>query len=246
MDFLETKTESGQDLIKAFSEHWLGVFPKPRYLLKDAAKSFVSEGVHEFLNIIPHFVAEKEAWAHGTREAAVQDVKHTASAIALDAKDLDSTTVLYLSVSALNSTEYTAGFSSFQWAFGSSYRITDEDVITHNTAKPSTDFARLATARQQAEEVARVSRFSSNLDDERRHVVWVLIGAQLYRCSVHSARPVTAEERFIYETSSEERPSQSRTLADILPRREYHDLTDQAPQRQLLKKSNSFTTRTSR
>ena len=66
-------------------------------------------------------------------------------------------------------------------------------------------------------------------DDGRRHVVWVLVGNQLLRCSVHSVRPVTETERFVYETTSSESPSSWRSLADILPRREYHDIVDQAP-----------------
>ena len=66
-------------------------------------------------------------------------------------------------------------------------------------------------------------------DDGRRHVVWVLIGNQLLRCSVHSVRPVTETEHFVYETTSSESPSSWRSLAGILPRREYHDILDQAP-----------------
>ena len=64
-----------------------------------------------------HLVAEKEHWAHGEIEAVVHDSKHTASAIHLEARHQDPTVTLYLATSALNSTEYTAGFSSFQWAF---------------------------------------------------------------------------------------------------------------------------------
>ena len=66
-------------------------------------------------------------------------------------------------------------------------------------------------------------------DHKRRHIVWVLIGSQLFRCSCHSVRPVTSTEQFIYETSGEDQSSQWRTLADVLPRREHQDLTDQIP-----------------
>ncbi len=42
-DFLEMRTESGHDLIKAFSERWLSLFPKPKLLVLDAARSFSSD-----------------------------------------------------------------------------------------------------------------------------------------------------------------------------------------------------------
>ena len=42
-------------------------------------------------------------------------------------------------------------------------------------------------------------------------------------------RPATEVEKFQYETSGEEQPSHWRSLQDILPQREYADLTDQVP-----------------
>ena len=295
--FLEMRAESGRDFIQAISERWLGVFPKPKVIILDSAKSFVSEAVHEFassINVQLSFVAEKEAWAHGTIEAGVQDVKMTASAIYLEAMDQDPYVTLHLTASALNSTEYTAGFSSFQWAYGKEYSLTDEDVRTYSLADFKDEFAKLVALRGQAEVVARETRakrvltklgnstvrqplrqyqpmdlvkvwrkiwpssqhqgprggtkksgrphwvgpgrvvFSEVLphqdaDDDRRHIVWVLIGSQLYRCSAHSVRPVTETERFQFESSGIEQPSQWKTFSDVLPKREYYDLTDQVP-----------------
>ena len=66
-------------------------------------------------------------------------------------------------------------------------------------------------------------------DDHRRHLVWVLIGNQLMRCSVHSVRPVTATEQLAYELNNKDDPTQWRSIADILPARDYEDLTDQVP-----------------
>ena len=296
--FLEMRSESGQDFIRAFSERWLSTFPKPKVVLLDSAKSFSSLPVQEFfsqLNILTHYVAEKESWAHGTVEATVQDVKHTASAIFLENLDIEPDIVLHLAAAALNATEYTAGYSAFQWAYGTSYNITEEDKRTFQQVQPRVDFSRLVVGRQRAEEIARTTRakraltklnnttvrqplrqytpmdlvkvwrkvwpqeqhkgprsgfkksgrphwigpgrvvFSEVLphqrdqEDSRRHVVWVLIGTQLLRCSVHSVRPVTEVERFQYETTSGEQPSQWRSLADIMPRREYYDLVDHEP-----------------
>ena len=149
-DFLSVRTESAQDFIDGFSGRWLGNYPKPKLVLMDSAKSFVSDAVRDFLsnlNIQVHFIAEKESWAHGTVEAAVQDVKHTASAIFLDNHDLPMPTILHLTVQALNATEYTAGFSAHQWCFGAKYTLSDEDERTHAAADPQLDFVRLVNAR---------------------------------------------------------------------------------------------------
>ena len=296
-DFLQMRTETADDVLKAFTERWLGNFPKPRVLIMDAAKTFASDTVHDFahnLNIMVSYVAEKEAWSHGIVEAGVQDLKMTASAIHMEALDQDPFITLYLATSALNSTEYTAGYSSFQWAYGREYSLSDEDIRTFSLSDYKGEFARLVTAREQAEAVARRTRarrvlsrlnntsvrqplrsfapmdlvkvwrrvwpkeqyqgprgglkksgkphwigpgrvvFNEVLphqeaDDERRHIVWVLIGAQLFRCSAHSVRPATTTEKFTFETSGEEDPTKWRSLADMLPQREFQDLTDQIP-----------------
>ena len=295
-DFLEMKAENAEHLIKGLAERWLGTYPKPKFLLMDSAKSFISEKAHDFastINVILHFTAEKEPWANGVIEAATQDVKHTATAIQMENLDQDPEVTLYLTVAALNSTEYVAGFTSFQWAFGQSYHLDDEDVRTFAVLPEGHgyDFGRLVTARQQAEEVARSTRakralsklsntvvrqplreyspmdlvkvwrkvwpmelrrgnrggfkksgrphwigpgrviFSEILPhqvegDGRRHILWVLVGSHLLRCSAHSVRPVSETERFVYETSGVEKPSMWKTLADILPKREYVDITD--------------------
>ena len=65
--------------------------------------------------------------------------------------------------------------------------------------------------------------------DDRRHIVWVLIGTKLMRCSVHSVRPVTDTEKMLYEIGNKEDPSQWRSITDLLPRRDYTDLIDQVP-----------------
>ncbi|OLP94791.1 Copia protein [Symbiodinium microadriaticum] len=296
-DFLEMRAESGGDFIKAFSERWLSMFPRPRVLILDSARSFMSEQTSEFLTdlqILVHYVAEKEPWANGVIEAAVQDVKHTASAIYLEAMDVDLTVTLNMAISALNATEFTAGYSAHQWAFGASHQPTDEDRMALELVDPKSDFARLVTCRQRAEEIARQAKAKRTLTklnntsvrqplrqfspldlvkvwrkvwpkeqhagprggfkksgrphwigpgrvlfqealphqrhgEERMHVVWVLVGSQLLRCSVHSVRPVTETERFQHEISTEEDFTQWRSLKDVLPRKEYTDLTEQAP-----------------
>ena len=159
--FLEMRTESGQDLISGFTEHWIAHYPRPKVIILDAAKSFVSDAAHEFassLNIGLSFVAEKEAWAHGVIEAGVQDLKMIASAIHLDALTQNPYVTLWLATSSLNATEFTAGFSSFQWAFGSQYNLSDEDVRTFASANCPDNFTKLVTAREQAQATALKTR----------------------------------------------------------------------------------------
>ncbi|CAE7295575.1 GIP [Symbiodinium sp. CCMP2592] len=298
-EVLAMQAESTDEVIQAFSERWLGVFPKPEVVIFDAAYSFASEKMHDFLssiNIAAHYIADKESWAHGVSEAGVQDMKRTATAIHMDSLEQHPFVTLQLTASALNATEYTAGYSSFQWAFGQNYNVSDEDVRTFASIPDDQrgEFARLVTQRQKAEEIALKSRSQRILtklsnstvrqplrtfkemdlvkiwrklwpqevhrgprggfklsgrphwigpgrvvfheilpqqspEDDRRHIVWVLIGSRLYRCSVHSVRPVTEVEKFVYETSNQEDFSKWRSLADMLPKREYTDLLGEEP-----------------
>ena len=128
------KAENGQDAMRAFAERWLSKFPKPKVVLMDAAKTFSSEAFPEFmsnLNILVCIVAEKESWADGVIEAVVQDVKFTASAIHWRPWNRIPWSVpLFLATSALNSTEYTAGFSSYQRTLGKKHSLSDEDIRT--------------------------------------------------------------------------------------------------------------------
>ena len=227
-------------------------------------------------------------------EAAVQDLKTTASAIQLEARGQDPMITLQLATSALNATEYTAGYSAHQWAFGKTFSLSEEDLRTFHNLEPQVDYVKLVSARQDAEMIAQRTRskrvltrlanstvrqplrnfsefelvkiwrrvwpkeqfvgprggmrksgrphwvgpgrviFSEVLPhqaegDSRKHIVWVLIGNQLFRCSVHSVRPVTEIEKFQYESTTVEDPSKWKSLADILPRKEYFDITDQEP-----------------
>jgi hypothetical protein len=74
--------------------------------------------------------AEKESWAQGLVESASKDVKMTASAIQPGQPTLPPGVSLQLACAALNSTEYTRGYSSFQWCYMArtckDYTITDE------------------------------------------------------------------------------------------------------------------------
>eukprot|EP00435_Cladocopium_sp_Y103_P061089 s1238_g22.t1 len=66
-------------------------------------------------------------------------------------------------------------------------------------------------------------------DDPRRHIVWVLLHGKLFKCSVHSVRPVTSAERFHYEVHEKEDVTKMKSLSDLVPNREFVDITDEIP-----------------
>eukprot|EP00439_Symbiodinium_sp_Y106_P043386 s5396_g5.t1 len=66
-------------------------------------------------------------------------------------------------------------------------------------------------------------------DDPRRHIVWVVIGGKLCRCSAHSVRPVAEQERAWHHLQVDEDPSRWKSLQDIIPSKEYTDLSGQPP-----------------
>ena len=285
--------ESSEEVIHALVSGWLAHYPKPEIIIPDNASSFSSVHFHEFVlaqGIRLHLPPEKEAWSHGIVESAGKDVKHVATAIQTESLDNTPEMTLALACSALNSTEYTAGFSAHQWASGSHYSISDEDVRLWQAVDPSKEFVNVAKARQDAEEVARQSRAQRVLsklsnttvrqplrkfsitdlvmvwrrvqlgehnqgtrgglkksgrphwagpgrvvfaeaiphqeaDDSREHIVWVLMGRKLWRCSAHSVRPVNETERLQHELFEKSDPTQWRTLADMLPQKEFIDVT---------------------
>eukprot|EP00435_Cladocopium_sp_Y103_P006371 s604_g2.t1 len=65
--------------------------------------------------------------------------------------------------------------------------------------------------------------------DERKHVVWVVVGGAMHRCSVHSVRKVTARERLDFELHSPEDPSRWTSLSDLIPKRSFVDVVPEEP-----------------
>ena len=67
-------------------------------------------------------------------------------------------------------------------------------------------------------------------EDPRRHIVWVVIGGTMHRCSVHSVRKVTAQERLDFELHSGENPAAWKSLASFIPQRSFVDVVPEEPQ----------------
>ena len=66
-------------------------------------------------------------------------------------------------------------------------------------------------------------------EEDRKGIVWVVMGNNLYRCSVHSVRPLSDRERAVQEISSREPVSKWKQLTDLIPSREYTDLEHEQP-----------------
>ena len=67
-------------------------------------------------------------------------------------------------------------------------------------------------------------------EGDRVPIVWVVIGSTLYRCSVHSVRPLSEREQAFHDATSNFDPNKWKQLSDIVPRREYVDIEHEKPQ----------------
>ena len=287
--------ESGQQVVEAFAQCWLAEKPRPTVIIADNANTFLSSD-REFCNtnnLWLHPPVEKEAWAHGTAERAIQEVKLVMDKIYITDLTLSPPLVLSLATSSLNAVENVHGYSPFHSACGQAFRWTDADVSTHLTLQPSSpteEFQRLLALRHQAEQLAPQSRAEGVLsklknscprqpirefspttlvkvwrkalpheahtgcrggfaksakphwigpgrvlfqellpgqeDSDRQHVVWVVIGGCVHRCSVHSCCPLTEQETVFHEIQHGREELEWKSLKDILARRDYVDLID--------------------
>ena len=66
-------------------------------------------------------------------------------------------------------------------------------------------------------------------EDSRRHIVWVIVAGTMHRCSVHSVRRVTTQEKLEYELHSPEKSDTWKSLSDMLPKRSFIDMADDEP-----------------
>ncbi|CAK9105955.1 unnamed protein product [Durusdinium trenchii] len=219
--------EATDEIIQALVQGWLGHYPRPKLVVADNAKSFISSKFHDFLqseNIQVHYPPEKEPWGHGTVEAAVADIKHVATAIHQENLNNSPEMTLTLAASALNGTEYTAGYSSHQWAFGTKYSISDEDIRIWNAIEPKEDFLRITKARSEAEEIARRSRARRVLSKLANTTVRQPVRQYAPTELVMVWRKLQAGEQHQGED-----PTQWKSLDDMIPKKEYTDLLDEEP-----------------
>ncbi|CAK9107021.1 unnamed protein product [Durusdinium trenchii] len=219
--------EATDEIIQALVQGWLGHYPRPKLVVADNAKSFISSKFHDFLqseNIQVHYPPEKEPWGHGIVEAAIADIKHVATAIHQENLNNSPEMTLTLAASALNGTEYTAGYSSHQWAFGTKYSISDEDIRIWNAIEPKEDFLRITKARSEAEEIARRSRARRVLSKLANTTVRQPVRQYAPTELVMVWRKLQAGEQHQGED-----PTQWKSLDDMIPKKEYTDLLDEEP-----------------
>ncbi|CAL1133413.1 unnamed protein product [Cladocopium goreaui] len=160
-DINQQGNENAKMVIEAFGRGWLAEKPKPLVVVPDNANTLCSAAFREFCHTNNLWLSppvEKEAWAHGIAERAVQETKLLADKIFISDGTLSLELCLALSTAALNSTENAHGFSPFQWAYGHSFQWTDEDITTHlqlQQAHPLSEFEKLLSCRRKAENLAR-------------------------------------------------------------------------------------------
>ena len=65
-------------------------------------------------------------------------------------------------------------------------------------------------------------------EEDRKHVVWVILGTRIYKTSVHSVRPLSAREQHLFEIKGDE-SHRWKQLSDVLPKREFIDITVEEP-----------------
>ena len=90
---LAMQPEATDEIIQALVHLWLGHYPRPKLVVADSAKRFISSKFHDFLqseNIQVHYPPEKEPWSHGIVEAAVADIKHDHVATAIHQENLSN------------------------------------------------------------------------------------------------------------------------------------------------------------
>jgi hypothetical protein len=67
----------------------------------------------------------------------------------------------------------------------------------------------------------------SGHDQARRHIVWVLLGTRMIRCSVYSVRPLSEYERVLAEV--QQPPTMQEDLSKLLPEKTYEDISGDIP-----------------
>ena len=79
---------------------------------------------------------------------------------------------------------------------------------------------------------------SAGQEPGRKHIIWVLIGTRLYRCSVYSVRPATSQEAGISEFNKA--LVQPQRIQDLLPSGRYTDLTRDVPSQDLMEDESNY------
>jgi hypothetical protein len=64
--------------------------------------------------------------------------------------------------------------------------------------------------------------------EDRKHVVWVILGNRIYKTSVHSVRPLSEREMEFFEAKGDE-SHLWKQLSDMIPKREFIDITGEEP-----------------
>ena len=164
--FEEARNETGEQVVEALATGWLADKPKPQHCIFDAAHSFESKTVVDFLgemNICAGYTPEKEPWAHGIVERAMAEIKDTAQVLVLDNPGFRPELALQLSASANNGVEVVKGYTPIQWAYGKAPDVPLEELAKEASGPEAVEshqdqYSKLVDGRLQAEKIARQVR----------------------------------------------------------------------------------------
>ena len=196
----ERRSENAEQLIQAITLRWLMDKPRPKVVIPDNAKSMSSQKFVDFLSEICIEMVpppDRESWAHGMVERAIEHVKETASLIQQAQPDHDPVLTLALATAAINSTEYTQGYTSMQWAFGKQAELGDEEFrqqLSVPLHRRQNHFARLMNQRLAAEDSARKAKARTTMQKLKNSSV-----RQPVR-SYNMAEPVMIWRKFLPHT----------------------------------------------
>ncbi|CAE7025424.1 TY1B-NL2 [Symbiodinium natans] len=245
----EMKAETTSQVIEVFSRRWLAERPKPQVVVPDNASSFKSMAFGDFLsdvNIMLSPPPETEHWAHGVAEHAIGDLKTVMDRLQAGEPTFSPSTILSLATMSLNQVEVVKGYSPYQWVYGKDFSLTDEDNITMDQLEseaPHVEFARLLTKRVDAEAIARKVRAerSGAIDNLMNYIVAGGVASVRRLDPTGLGQDVWCFKKCFsiniqmiqLDTSSGsywvDDPSTWRSLADLLPRKQYEDVTSEVP-----------------
>ncbi|CAE7387909.1 unnamed protein product, partial [Symbiodinium sp. CCMP2592] len=229
----EMRSETGTHLVEAFSKRWLSDKPKPEILIPDNARSFTSKHFQDFCSSVNVWLDVKEVMEKiqlgvliisvGLWQAVLLfTMRNEAEQRAREVRAQRVLSKLKNSITRQPLRTFQATDMVKVWR-----RALPLEVHRgrQGGSKKAGRYHWIGPGRVVLQET--VPHQAS--DDPRRHIIWVVIGGKLYRCAAHSVRPVTEQERAWHHLRTEENPTKWRSLQDVIPSKEYTDLSEQLP-----------------
>eukprot|EP00439_Symbiodinium_sp_Y106_P046021 s3318_g5.t2 len=186
---------SSAQIIRCFMQNWLQHYPRPKWLVTDAALYFVSEETNYFLGRsgVGHLVSPAEAhWVMGAEERLIQRLKYTAERLMKELSSISPEDAFRLAAHAHNST---AAGVAYRRAQASDQLSKLNNAVGRARAKYSTgELVMVWRARKSAGKGAWTGPVRViHLDGS---TLWLASAATLLRAKLNQVRPVSRTEEF--------------------------------------------------